>query len=212
MKKLMSILVLVSYLTLYSMQREKKPKNPKTKSFRLPRHRSKEKTPKTSLINKTESPIISIEYLLKNKGNLIRCSILSKYSSFSPLSSYTTLYLRNLNISSLVGLNSIPGIEKVTELRLENNKLWYVSKYDFEGLNIVSLDLSNNNITELPDDFFNGLTLQYVNLEGNPFNDSQKAKIIEQCPKAVTLIGLTEQTEPIHDSKKLIPNLTLPAF
>ena len=64
----------------------------------------------------------------------------------------------NKNLTDLTGLQSIPNIDQITELYLNDNQLQTLPADIFNDLNnLDSLYLHNNQLTTLPADIFNGL-------------------------------------------------------
>lgn len=72
---------------------------------------------------------------------------------------YTKLDLENLRINDLKGLSKIPKITSVRMLKIAGNYLSNVSAADFEGLNnLVSLELTNDQLGTLPEDLLKHLS------------------------------------------------------
>jgi len=78
-----------------------------------------------------------------------------------------TLDLSNLKINNLYGLKNIPGIEAARTLNLSNNQISELPN-NFTGLNSFRrLDLSDNQISELPNNFTGLNSLQWLYFSGN---------------------------------------------
>ncbi len=84
------------------------------------------------------------------------------------------LDLSNLGLTSVEGIQNVPGIEEVWTLNLENNDITTLPKNAFETLgNLRMFFLGNNNISEVEIGAFAGLfQLSYVDMAGNP--DAEK--------------------------------------
>ncbi|MCF8298921.1 MAG: leucine-rich repeat domain-containing protein [Saprospiraceae bacterium] len=71
-----------------------------------------------------------------------------------------TGFFKNLCLTSLKGLQNIPGIIKIDKLHLDENQLTTIPQYAFNGLNeLKQLILYKNQLTEIHPDTFNGLDL-----------------------------------------------------
>lgn len=82
------------------------------------------------------------------------------------------LDLRGLHINSLEGLKNIPGKESITTLNLSNNELSKISGNAFEGFtNLWALVLSNNKIKDIDDEAFAGLNLKWLWLNNNQLKE-----------------------------------------
>ncbi len=94
------------------------------------------------------------------------------------------LSLRNKDLTDLIGFHEIPGLNRLRQLRLDDNQLT-LSADTFQGLpTLEDLNLAHNQLTALPPNIFNDLTaLQWLYL-----SDNQLAELPENIFSALTAL------------------------
>ena len=106
------------------------------------------------------------------------------------------LNLSNKNLTDINGLRNIPGINQVDKIDLSRNQLQELPADIFSGLNnLKELRLGYNPLKTLPENIFNGLhNLEELEFFGIPFQ-GLPANIFDDLNNLKTL-GLTVQHSP----------------
>ena len=77
----------------------------------------------------------------------------------------TNLYMINLSGCGISKLNLLNNISKLSDINLSNNNIGNLDELDLKDKEFMRIDLSNNNITKLPD--WSNINFAYLNLDNN---------------------------------------------
>lgn len=111
------------------------------------------------------------------------------------------LFLNYQDISSLEGLDDIPGIDEVQELHLEGNQLKVIPAHAFSKFKKISfIDLNDNPIEYIDDTAFENLPYLYdVSLRNTALSPEQQEHVRSLLPpKTIAILSSQHRLPEIH--------------
>ena len=132
-------------------------------------------------LNLSSCDIVQVyKYSFRKIKNLVNLDL--SFNSIKVIERQTFVYLRHLRVLRLDGNSGLhkiepgafDGLSKIHDLNLASARLTKIKSDTFSGLDLQSIDLSNNSIEEIENFAFRNLEVKSINFEENEIAEFRK--------------------------------------